>query len=120
MAVQRISTEQFMDKLATSRWLPVTAAVIAFGLLAYALAQWTWRILESPSAGPTTASQQTARSTQTTTLDMQPLLTAHIFGRAESTGPTDPNQLPISALNIVLTGVMARGGSSFAFLSVNG
>lgn len=117
MAAQQISAEQLLDKLTANRWVPIVAAVAAFALLAYALAQWTWRFLDAPA---TVAPTQSANPSSPTKLDVQPLLNAQIFGRAETAANTDPNQLPISALNIVLTGVMARGNESFAFLSING
>jgi general secretion pathway protein C len=122
MAVQRISAEQLVDRLTTSRWIPIMAAIAAFALLAYSLAQWTWRLLDSPTkeSAAETTKPQTANVSQATAVDVQPLLNAQIFGRAATTTSVDPNQLPISALNIVLTGVMARGNSSFAFLSING
>jgi type II secretion system protein C len=121
MAAQRISAEQLVDRLTASRWLPIAVSVAAFALLAYALAQWTWRVLDSsPSPEPRAGISSTRPSSQTTTLDVQPLLNAQIFGQAAPATNVDPNQLPISALNIVLTGVMSRGNSSFAFLSING
>jgi general secretion pathway protein C len=117
---QPFSTERLLERLSNSRWLPLGASILAFVLLLYGLAQTTWRFLD-PSATTSSAVTRPPDSVQPP-LDLHPLLTANIFGQAQNTatGAIDPNQLPLSSLNLVLTGVMARGPGSFAFLSVNG
>ena len=89
-------------------------------LLLYGLAQFTWRLFD-PSATSSTAVTARAPESVQPPLELHPLLAANIFGQAQTaTGAIDPEQLPLSSLNLVLTGVMARGPGSFAFLSVNG
>jgi len=107
-----------IERLSTNKWLLIGVNLAAFVVLVYALAQWTWRILDSSSPSPVT---RAAQSQPMPRLDVQPLLAAQLFGEVQvTTAGVDPNQLPLSSLNLVLTGVMARGKSSFAFLSVNG
>jgi general secretion pathway protein C len=49
------------------------------------------------------------------------LLAANLFGQAPpSTAQQSLDSIPISSLNLVLTGVVAAGGASFALISVNG
>ena len=100
--------------------MPLTANLAALVLLVYGLAQWTWRLLE-PSTPPPTAASRTADPNQPA-LDLQSLLAAQLFGRATDTATrsVNPEQLPLSSLNLVLTGVIAQGALSFALLSING
>jgi type II secretory pathway component PulC len=114
-----VSPEHLLERISSSRWIPRAANLAALVLLLYGLAQWTWRLLEPP-ANPVAA----IRPLETTRIafDPQPVIAAQLFGQPPSTGTAalDPQRLPLSSMNIVLTGVMARGAMSFAFLSVNG
>ena len=114
------SADQLLDRLAASRWLPLAVNLAALILLVYGLAQWTWRVLESPTSAVTSASR--APDASQSGFDLQSVRAANLFGRtADSAGrDVNPAQLPLSSLNLVLTGVMAQGKSSFALLSVNG
>jgi general secretion pathway protein C len=117
---QSLSPDQLLDKLATNRWAPLITTLAALVLLIYAMAQWTWRLLGS-SEQPRAAVPLPSTGPATQKLDVQPLLAAQLFGRLQPTASaTDPRELPLSSLNLTLTGVMARGPSSFAFLSING
>lgn len=111
--------DQLFEKLSNNRWLPIAANIGAFILLIYAMAQWTWRLLDASK--PVTAVGTPLGESPRLKLDIQPLLSAQLFGQVQiSASGIDPTQLPLSSLNLVLTGVMARGPSSFAFLSING
>jgi general secretion pathway protein C len=115
-----LAPDQLFDKLSSNRWLPMAVNIGAFILLIHAMAQWTWRLLDSSASSPA-PSMRSAESQQAPKLDVQPLLAAQLFGQVQvSASGVDPKQLPLSSLNLVLTGVMARGPSSFAFLSING
>lgn len=115
-----LSADQILDRLSVNRWVPLVVNLAALVLLVHGLAQWTWRVLQP--ATPPAASTSPAQGPGRTTFDLQPLLAANLFGRAAEATARDvnPNQLPLSSLNLMLTGVMAQGKSSFAFLSVNG
>lgn len=114
-----LSTDQLLDRISTSRWVPLAANLGALVLLVYGLSQWTWRLLDPPVAPATGVASPV--STQPA-FDPQQVISAHLFGQVQNVpvAAVNPDRLPLSSLNIVLTGVMARGPSSFAFLSVNG
>jgi general secretion pathway protein C len=101
------------------QWLPGVLNGGILLLLAASLAQWTWLVVKPPLpplvlAPPTPSSQQN-------TFSLQPLLAAHLFGQVsqELTGGRLDN-LPISSLNLVLTGVIASASGGYALISVNG
>ncbi|MHB8743275.1 MAG: type II secretion system protein N [Sulfuricaulis sp.] len=101
------------------QWLPGVLNGGILLLLTASLAQWTWLLVKPPLpplviAAPVTVSQ-------TNGVSIQPLLTAHLFGQVsqELTGGRLDN-LPISSLNLVLTGVIAAGSGGYALISVNG
>ncbi len=55
------------------------------------------------------------------TLNMQPVLAAQLFGQAPQLGiGKSLDAVPISGLNLVLTGVVAAGNASLALISVDG
>ena len=101
------------------QWLPGVLNGGMLLLLTASLAQWTWLVVKPPIpplvlAPPTPSPQQNAFS-------LQPLLAAHLFGQVsqELTGGRLDN-LPISSLNLVLTGVIASASGGYALISVNG
>jgi general secretion pathway protein C len=101
------------------QWLPGVLNGGILLLLAASLAQWTWLVVKPPLAPlvlapPTSSPSQNAFS-------LQPLLAAHLFGQVsqELRGGRLEN-LPISSLNLVLTGVIASASGGYALISVNG
>ena len=101
------------------QWLPGVLNGGILLLLTASLAQWTWLVVKPPLpplvlAPPTPSPQQNAFS-------LQPLLAAHLFGQVsqELRGGRLEN-LPISSLNLVLTGVIASASGGYALISVNG
>jgi general secretion pathway protein C len=101
------------------QWLPGVLNGGILLLLAASLAQWTWLVVKPPLpplvlVPPTPPSQQN-------TFSLQPLLAAHLFGQVsqELRGGRLEN-LPISSLNLVLTGVIASASGGYALISVNG
>lgn len=111
-----LSTDRLFDRISGNRWVPLAANLIALALLISGLAQWTWRLL-TPAAPPVASMP---RAPEPAPLDLPTLLAANLFGQAQTAGAVSPQQLPLSSLNLVLTGVMAHGKSSFALVSVNG
>ena len=101
------------------QWLPGVLNGSVLLLLTASLAQWTWLVVKPPLpplvlAPPTSSLQQN-------TFSLQPLLAAHLFGQVsqELRGGRLEN-LPISSLNLVLTGVIASASGGYALISVNG
>lgn len=97
-----------------SRFFAPAVNGLALLVLAAGLASWTWKLLK-PVQAPSTA--MTALAPSAPVLDVQPLLTSGLFGTAEEGGVSN---VPISSLNLVLAGVVAAGGESYALISVDG
>jgi general secretion pathway protein C len=101
------------------QWLPGVLNGGILLLLAASLAQWTWLVVKPPL--PPLVVAPPASVPAQNTFSLQPLLAAHLFGQVsqELTGGRLDN-LPISSLNLVLTGVIASASGGYALISVNG
>lgn len=92
----------------------VNVALLA--LMAYSLSQWTWRMWQ-----PAAEVQTAGGALQASDFDARPLLAFNPFGSPGMAVPVRANEsLPRTSLNLVLTGVIMRGGTSYALLSVDG
>ena len=94
--------------------------IIALALFTNSLANWTWQIIQ-PTLTPVIA--QSAKDSAKRDIDLQVLLAANLFGTAEipeSSTFTSPDQVPLSSLNLILTGVVVAGEESIALISVSG
>lgn len=100
------------------RWLPAAVNGGMMLLLAASFAQWTWQMVQ-PTLPPVAIAPPPPQA-PTSSFSLQPLLAAHLFGQAsqELTGQRLDN-LPVSSLNLVLTGVIASGTGGYALISVN-
>ncbi len=110
-----------LQTLLAQRWLPGAVNIAALVVLAWGMAGWTWMLL-APNV-PEVIPDGNAASAGQARFDLQPLLTSQLFGQAPSlpgTGGVSLDAIPISSLNLVLAGVVAAGGASFALISVNG
>jgi general secretion pathway protein C len=101
------------------QWLPGVLNGGMLLLLTASLAQWTWLVVKPPLP-PLVIAPPPAPATSSS-FSIQPLLTAHLFGQVsqELTGGRLDN-LPLSSLNLILTGVIASGSGGYALISVNG
>jgi general secretion pathway protein C len=101
------------------QWLPGVLNGGILLLLAASLAQWTWLVIKPPL--PPLVLTPPTPAPQLNTFSLQPLLAAHLFGQVSQdlTGGRLDN-LPISSLNLVLTGVIASASGGHALISVNG
>jgi general secretion pathway protein C len=54
--------------------------------------------------------------------ELRQLLSANLFGQADLAGgqTMSPASIPLTSLNLVLTGIMVGGKHNFAFISING
>ena len=114
------AAEQLFEKIGNSRWTPLAVNLFALLLLSYSLAQWTWRLME-PAAPP--RAQQPAVVVADNTADLRELTNANLFGQVDlSAGQNNlsPATIPLTSLNLVLTGIMMRGIGGFAIVSANG
>ncbi len=110
-----------LKQLPDRKWFPVVLNMAAVLLLAYSMAQWTWRIFTPPKT-PVVADASALAQTKTATLGIQDLLAGHLFGKtASKVAPTAApiEDIPESSLNMILTGVVAAGDDSLALIKVN-
>ena len=107
---QRVGTERLLALL--------NLAVVA--LLAWSMAGWTWRLLQ-PNLPQVVAEAASTRSAGPA-FDPRLILDAHLFGKAPAPEVTknNLNNVPLSSLNLVLTGVVAAGDDGIALISVSG
>lgn len=119
MASMVPAAEQYIERITASRWTPVVVNVIALLLLTYSLTQWGWRLMEP---APTLEAPPPAPMVDTGA-ELRQLTSANLFGQVElATGQTNlsPDTIPLTSLNLILTGVMPIGAEGFAIMSVNG
>lgn len=100
------------------QWFPGVLNSGVLLLLTASLAQWTWLLIKAPLPPLILAPPPPA---PTSTFSLQPLLSAHLFGQvSQDLAGRRLDNLPISSLNLVLTGVIASGAGGYALISVNG
>ena len=114
-----MSIVEFISNPRVRQWLPGILNGGMLLLLTASLAQWTWLMARPPLPSLVVAAPSPV--TTASTFSLQSLLAAHLFGQVtqELTGGRLDN-LPISSLNLVLTGVIASGSGGYALISVNG
>jgi general secretion pathway protein C len=114
------AAEQLIEKVSASRWTPIGINVVAMLLLTYSLAQWSWRLMEPT---PVLNNRLPIAPIADGAAELRQLLSANLFGQVDLTAGQanlSPDSIPLSSLNLVLTGVMVGGAHNFAFISVNG
>lgn len=114
-----ISITEVVTNPRVRQWLPGILNGGMLLLLTASLAQWTWLLIKPPL--PPLVVAPPAPAAPVNAFSLQPLLAAHLFGQVsqELTGGRLDN-LPISSLNLVLTGVIASDAGGYALISVNG
>jgi len=115
-----VAVEQvFKERILSNRWTPIAVNALAVTLLAYSTSQWTMRLWNPDSTK--TSPGSTLPLIRPASLDLPVILGANLFGIPEG-GKTalSPDQIPLTSLNVVLTGVMVYGSDSFAIFSVGG
>jgi general secretion pathway protein C len=112
-----MSIVEFISNPRVRQWLPGILNGGMLLLLTASLAQWTWLMAKPPLPALVVAAPPPVAAS---TFSLQSLLAAHLFGQVsqELTGGRLDN-LPISSLNLVLTGVIASGNGGYALISVN-
>jgi len=119
MAQMMPAAEQFIERIASSRWSPVGVNVIALLLLTYSLAQWSWRLMEP---APVLQDQRPIAPIADSAAELRQLLGANLFGQVDVAAGQgqSPASIPLTSLNLVLTGVMVGIANNYAFISING
>lgn len=112
------AAEQFIEKITSSRWTPIGVNLFALLLLTYSLTQWGWRLME-PASKP--IDLQPVAPMADSGAQLRQLTDAHLFGHLDVAGGQNlsPDTIPLTSLNLALTGVMVRGSDSFAIISAN-
>ncbi len=111
---------QRAQELLSTRWFPMVVNLGALLLLVGGLASWTW-VLFKPNVPQVIPNSPSMAPVATVSFNPQTLLAAHLFGQAPvSQQGLSIESIPLSSLNLVLTGVVAAGGASYALISVNG
>jgi len=110
-----------MGRLATHRWTPTLVTLIAIILLSHVLALWSWRLVKAPSPVNAPTARSVMPSTPDSATTLRDLLAANLFGVvAPGSAGFSPDSLPLTSLNLVLTGVMVRGQGSYALIRIEG
>ncbi len=102
--------------LLTQRWLPTVVNLGALLILITAVVSWAWSVFKPPAP----SASAVATSSRAETLNLQPLLDAHLFGRSARGPGGSMESIPISSLNLVLMGVIAAAGGGYAMISIDG
>jgi general secretion pathway protein C len=114
-----LSVTDFITHPRVRRWFPAALNGGTLLLLVASLAQWTWLLVRPPLSPLVVAPPPPPAPTST--FSLQPLLAAHLFGQAsEDLAGQRHDNLPVSTLNLVLTGVIASDTGGYALISVNG
>jgi len=100
-------------------WVPRLINVVMLLVLTACLAQWTWRLWQpgvDPGPGAAAPVPDTSAEYNVTTL-----ISANLFGQAAAVpAKMALENIPLSSLNLVLTGVMVTPAGSFALISADG
>lgn len=108
-----------VDHLLAKPWLPHAINLLALILLTASLAQWTWLLITPPTPPPSAMSA--APPAAAPAFNLQALQSAQLFGAAPITAtPGNVEDIPLSSLNLVLTGLIAAGDNSVALIRVEG
>jgi general secretion pathway protein C len=109
------------ERIATSRWAPTAATLVAVTLLSYSLAQWSWRLVKPPMSASTPVIPVAMTAAPEAASVLRDLLAANLFGLVPlGSTALSPDTLPMTSLNLVLTGVMVRGQGSYALIRIDG
>ena len=98
-------------------WVPWAINLLMLLLLTASLAHWTWRLWQ-PSAQPPARAPTAADSAPD--YNINTLTAANLFGQAPPAATqTTLENIPLSSLNLSLTGVMVTPAGSFALISAD-
>lgn len=100
-------------------WVPWAINLAMLIVLTASLAQWTWRMwqpsVQSPARAPTATAADSAPD-----YNINALTAANLFGQAAPAATqTTLENIPLSSLNLSLTGVMVTPAGSFALISAD-
>ena len=106
------------ERWLAKRWVPWIINLAMLIILTASLAHWTWRIWQP--AAPTPAHAPAAASDVSPDYNLSALTGANLFGHAAASSEVALENIPLSSLNLSLTGVMVTPAGSFALISSDG
>ncbi len=111
---------EILESLLSKHWLLRLINLSVMLLLCASLAQWTWQLLPFPKMRPVAVAKPSHSVDQA--YDLRTLLEANLFGKPAEQAKKAPavENIPLSSLNLVLTGVVVRGADSYAVISARG
>src|SRR5689334_10260631 len=105
--------EQWLSK----KWVVTAIHIVLLLLLTYSVAQWTWRLLTPPIPGNVAPIPDT--TSNAAEFDISALVAANLYGQMAPVGGSNEN-IPLSNLNLALTGVFASPNGGVALISADG
>lgn len=109
--------EQWLGK----RWVLATINLTLLALLSFSLARGTWRMLAPGTAGGAPA--VSGINDASGDYNLPALLSSNLFGQAAAvprSAAVSLETIPLSSLNLVLTGVLVTPTGSYALISADG
>lgn len=106
------------DALLKASWLPPAVNTLALLIFVASAAQWTWAIF-SPIAPSAVEPEPLSTSAAPAQFNAAKIQAADLFG-ASPLGAGGINNIPISSLDLVLTGIIEAGSRSIALIKANG
>jgi len=95
--------------------------VFVIFMLASSMADWTWRLVRPNLPHVVTSTGSSQQTGKNNIPDIQILLNANLFGQADIIeNQATPTEVPLSSLNLILTGIVAAGEDSVALISADG
>lgn len=106
-----------LERLLAGHWFPVAVNLAAFLFLGISMAQWGMRLLQLPPGPTPSIARMSGEYREQAALD------ASLFGPTAMSDdltrqPVD--DIPVTSLNLVLSGVVETGNGNFALFSANG
>lgn len=120
----RVATPHWLEQVEqwlAKRWVPALVNLTVLALLCFTLAQGTWRLFTAPTSSDAPPGISAVNETGSD-FNLQALLSANLFGQAApaTKAAETLETIPLSSLNLVLTGVMVTPAGSFALISSDG
>lgn len=110
-----------LDRLSSQPWLPYVINGLALVLLTAGLARWTWQLITPAIAPNAPLSAPVARTNAAPAFNLQTIQSAQLFGVAPmAAGGGNIENIPLSSLNLALTGLIAAGDKGVALIRVEG
>ena len=110
-----------LERLSTQPWLPYVINGLALVLLTAGLAHWTWQLVTPAITPNAPLAAPVARTNTAPAFNVQTIQSAQLFGVAPmAAGGGNIENIPLSSLNLALTGLIAAGDKSVALIRVEG